>query len=307
MKRPKHYVYLLVLLAVTFWGISYVWMKIVFEFYPPITTMFLRLSISSALMFGLFRNQRQKIDRKDYKAFFLLSFFSPFCYFLGESFGLLHVSPTVAAVIIATIPVFTPILGLIAFSERLSFINIAGFVVSFTGVLIMVLDAEFKFSASPLGVGLLFFAVLSALINIIFLKKLTVRYSSFTIISVQNLLGALFFMPLFFIFDFSHFVSVRPSIEAAGSILALAVFASTLAFMFYTSGVRALGVARTSIFTNLIPVITAITSLIILKETIDQGKLLGMAIVISGLLMTQVTRLHEKRKARLAESLTPKG
>ncbi len=307
MKKPKHYVYLLVLLAVTFWGISYVWMKIVFEFYPPITTMFLRLSISSALLFGLFRSQRQKIDRKDYKAFFLLSFFSPFCYFLGESFGLLHVSPTVAAVIIATIPVFTPILGFIAFSERLSFINIAGFVVSFTGVLIMVLDAEFKFSASPLGVGLLFFAVLSALINIIFLKKLTHKYSSFTIISVQNLLGALFFMPLFFLFDFSHFISVRPSAEALGSLIALAVFGSTLAFMFYTSGVRALGVARTSIFTNLIPVITAITSLIILKETIDQGKLLGMAIVISGLLMTQVTRLHEKRKARLAESLTPKG
>jgi len=285
-------------MAVAFWGISYVWMKIVFEYYPPITTMFLRLSISSALMYGLFRKKRQHIDCKDYLSFFILSFFSPFCYFIGESFGLMHVSPTVAAVIIATIPVFTPILGFIAFNERLSLINIAGFVVSFTGVMVMVLDAELKFSASPLGVGLLFFAVLSALINIIFLKRLTIKYSSFTIISVQNLLGALLFLPFFLIFDFGHFITVRPSAEAIGSLLALAVFASTLAFMFYTSGVRAIGIARTSIFTNLIPVITAITSFLILKEAIEHGKLLGMVIVISGLLMTQVTRLQQKMKGK---------
>lgn len=298
MNQARLSVYLKVILAVTFWGISYVWTKMVFEYYSPITTMFLRLTISSVLLFGIFRKQLQHIDPKDYKAFFILSFFSPFCYFIGESFGLLHVSPTVASVIIATIPVFTPILGYIAFSEKLSWINITGFVISFTGVMVMVLDAEFKFSASPLGIGLLFFAVLSALINVIFLKKLTIKYSSFTIISLQNLLGALLFLPFFLIFDFRTFLEIRPSASAIGSVIALAVFGSTLAFMFYTSGVRVLGVARSSIFTNLIPVVTAITSWMILKENIDASKLIGMAIVISGLMLTQLTRLHEKRKAR---------
>lgn len=298
MKQGKRSVYFLVILAVTFWGISYVWTKMVFEYYSPVTTMFLRLTLSSALLYGIFRQQHQVIAPEDYKAFLILSFFSPFCYFIGESFGLLHVSPTVASVIIATIPVFTPLLGYIAFSEKLSWVNITGFILSFIGVMIMVLDAEFKFSASPLGVGLLFFAVLSALINVIFLKKLTVKYSSFTIISVQNLVGALLFLPLFLIFDFGSFLEIRPSANAIGSIIALAVFGSTLAFMFYTSGVRTLGVARTSIFTNLIPVITAITSWLVLGENIDASKLVGMAIVISGLLMTQLTRLREKRKTR---------
>ncbi len=258
--------------------------------------MFLRLSISTALIYILFRQSRQQIDRQDYPSFFILSFLSPFCYFLGESFGLLHVSATVAAVIIATIPVFTPLLGLIAFKERLSMINIAGFAISFAGVLIMVLDADMKLTASPLGLGLLFFAVLSALINIIFLKKLTAKYTSFTIISVQNLVGALLFMPLFVMFDFGQFLIIRPSAQALGSLLALAIFASTLAFMFYTTGVRVIGIARTSIFTNLIPVITAITSFLLLKEAIDQGKLIGMAVVLSGLFLTQFTRIGKKLK-----------
>jgi drug/metabolite transporter (DMT)-like permease len=74
------------------------------------------------------------------------------------------------------------------------------------------------------------------------------------------------------------------------------VFGSTLAFIFYTASVRTLGIARTSIFGNLIPVFAAISSLIILKETIDASKIAGMALVIGGLLMTQLSVLNKKRK-----------
>jgi drug/metabolite transporter (DMT)-like permease len=250
MQKNIYLVYFLTLLAVAFWGISYVWMKVVFEYYGPITTMFLRLTLSSIFLFSLLRllGKSEKIQKQDYLSFVWLSLFSPFFYFIGESFGLRLVSPTIAAVIIATIPVFTPFLGYIAFGERLTRINILGFFISFTGVMIMVLDFEFRFSASPRGVLLLFFAVVSALINILFLKRLAMKYSSATIIKTQNLLGAIFFLPLFLIFDFQDFIVTRPSADAIWALLKLAVFASTLAFMFYTIAVRNIGVARTSIF-----------------------------------------------------------
>jgi len=297
MQKNIYLVYLLTLLAVSFWGISYVWMKVVFEFYGPITTMFLRLTISSIFLFPLLGllGKKEKIQKQDYLSFVWLSLFSPFFYFIGESFGLSLVTPTIAAVIIATIPVFTPFLGYIAFGEKLTRINILGFFISFTGVMIMVLDFEFKFSASPPGVLLLFFAVISALINILFLKKLAMKYSSVTIIKTQNLLGALFFLPLFLIFDFQEFVYIRPSAEAIWALLKLAVFASTLAFMFYTIAVRNIGVARTSIFANLIPVCTAIFSFFLLGEKIDASKIIGITIVISGLMLTQISRLRKNK------------
>ena len=96
-------------------------------------------------------------------------------------------------------------------------------------------------------------------------------------------------------------LQIRPSAEAVGSLLALAVFGSTLAFMFFTSSVRTLGVARTAVFTNLIPVITAITSYFILREVIDLNKIIGMLIVIAGLIMTQVNALR-RRKENLQRS-----
>jgi drug/metabolite transporter (DMT)-like permease len=298
MQNNRYFVIVLALLAVSFWGLSYIWMKVVFEYYEPLTTMFLRLCLSTIFLFILlqFTGKKEKIQRKDYPAFIVLSFFSPFLYFLGESFGLKHVSPTIAAVIIATIPVFTPLLGYLAFRERLTVLNIIGFFVSFTGVIIMVLDFEFRFSASPLGVFLLFSAVISALINIIFLKKLAFKYSSLTIIKVQNLLGAIFFLPLFLIFDYSHFITVKPTGELIWALLKLAIFASTLAFMFYTIAVRNIGIAKTSIFSNLIPVCTAIFSYWLLRENIDLSKILGIVIVISGVLLTQASRWMPVRK-----------
>ncbi|MDR4987921.1 MAG: DMT family transporter [Bacteroidales bacterium] len=298
MPRNKAYIYVLVLLAVTFWGLSYVWTKMAFEYYRPISVMFVRLSVASLIMWGIVNVMRnkQKVERSDYKTFVILSFFSPFCYFIGENFGVFHVSPTLAAVIIATIPVFSPLVAYFGFREKISAINVLGFILSFLGITIMVLDADFRFTASPIGLFWLFFAVLSALINVIFLKKLAVKYSSFTIIRVQNLLGALFFLPLFLIMDFREFVHVRPSPDALAALLALAVFGSTLAFMFFTSGVRAIGIARTSIFTNLIPVVTAVTSFLLLKEVIDLSKIIGMLIVIGGLLMTQITRLRNRKR-----------
>jgi drug/metabolite transporter (DMT)-like permease len=81
------------LMAMLFWGISYVWMKIVFEFYPPITIMFLRLSISSALMFGLFRSQRQKIAARITRLFCCFHSFLHFVISWAKVYGLLHVSP----------------------------------------------------------------------------------------------------------------------------------------------------------------------------------------------------------------------
>lgn len=287
-------------MAMLFWGVSYVWTKLVFDFYQPVTIMFIRLGIATILMYLVVAmcGKRQKIYRADYPSFVLLAFFSPFCYFLGENYGLLHVSPTVAAVIIATIPLFAPILGYMGFKEKISIVNITGFLISFAGIWVMVLDQDFSFSASPRGVALLFFAVASALVNIVYLKKLTLKYSPFTIIYVQNGLGALMFLPLFLVFEFNDFITIRPSTSALGALLALAVFGSVLAFMFYTAAVRSIGIARTSIFANLIPIFTAVSSLIILKEVIDTGKIAGMAMVIAGLLMTQVSSIRNRMQQK---------
>lgn len=290
LKLNPVYTYILVILSMVFWGFSFVWSKIVLNYYDPVTTVLLRLILSSAIMFAGLKlfNRVQKIKAEDYKLFLLSALLNPFLYFLGENYGLQLSSPTVAAVIVATIPLFTPILGYISFKEKLSILNIVGLFVSFFGVIFMLIDKDLSFSASPIGVGWLFLAVITAVLYAVMLKKLAFKYDPFTIIATQNLIGAFYFLPLFFILDFQQFILVKPNAELITSLLLLAFFASSLAFAFFTIGAREIGISKTSLFSNLIPVFTAIFSWFILKEHFEIQKIGGMALVLSGVILSQI-------------------
>lgn len=276
-----------------FWGMSYVWSKIVFEYYSPLTTVFLRLVLSSGflLLYILIMKKAQKIRKADFGLFFLSALFNPFLYFLGESYGLQRVSPTISAVIIATIPLFTPVLAYFTLKEKLSFINILGIVISFGGILLMTLEPDMSFRSSPLGILFLFGGVASAIIYTVILRKLTIRYSPLCIITYQNFIGIFYFLPFFLIFHYDNFIRVEPNRELILSLLQLAVFASSMAFIFYTVGVRNLGMSKANVYTNLIPLFSALTSYFLLDEFFDVNKIAGMGIVIGGLLLSQLTRL----------------
>lgn len=279
-----------------FWGMSFVWTKIVFEFYGPITTVLLRLIISSAILYIVLKLSKklQHVSREHYGLFMLSALFEPFLYFLGENFGLREVSSTVASVIIATIPVITPIFATFVLKEKITKFNIIGIVISFFGVLVMVIDTNLNFTASPKGIALLFVAVFSTIGYAITIKKLAGIYQSATIITIQNIIGILYFLPLFFIFDFKDFLIIRPSFKAIAALVQLAIFASSLAFICYIHVVSKLGVSRANIFTNLIPIVTAIFSYFLLDEKFYFAKVIGIIIVIGGVFLSQIDKIMIK-------------
>jgi len=129
------YTYIAMILAMIFWGFSFVWSKILLEYYEPITIVFLRLLISSLFLFaiGYFFKKLKPIAKADVSKFLLLSFFQPFLYFIGETIGLKYVSSTTASVLIATIPLFTPIVAYYFLKEKLSVLNFAGIIISVFG------------------------------------------------------------------------------------------------------------------------------------------------------------------------------
>jgi len=283
-------IYPIVLFSMIFWGMSFVWSTIVFKYYNPITTIFLRLLLSSAILFIYikFSGKYQKIRKEDRKLLLVSALFNPFLYFLGENFGLKYSTPTISSVIIATIPVFTPVAAYLTVREKVTWTNITGILFSFVGIAVMLINPDLSLNASPAGAFLLMGAVASAIIYTVFLKKLIVRYSPLNIIAYQNVLGAIFFLPLFLIFDIKHFLTVRPNGELIASLLQLSFFASSLAFIFFAMGVKKIGMIRTNVFSNLIPVFTAIFSAIFISEIFTMTKIAGMSIVILGVIITQI-------------------
>jgi len=284
------YTYAIIIFAMIFWGLTFVWSSIVFKYYDPITTIFLRLLISTAIMFvglKLFKLIKP-IKKEHYRLFLLSALFNPFLYFIGENYGVKYSSATISAVVIASIPVFTPIIGYYFIKEKLSKINILGMIVSFSGILMIIINDDFSLNVETIGILALSLAIITAIGYSIVLKRLSNDYNPFYIIAVQNLIGIFYFLPLFLFFGLDTFLTTHITTELAVSILELAIFGSSLAFVFYTIGTRELGVNKTNFFTNLIPVVTAIFSFYVLDEVFSFYKIMGIVIVILGVVLSQI-------------------
>lgn len=290
MKNKSWIPYGAALLSMIFWSFSFVWVKVVYEAYGPLTTVLFRLLISSGLLlvFTLTSRKLQKIQPGDLKFFALLAFFEPFLYFMGESYGLLYVSSTIASVIVATIPLFSPIAAWYFYKEKLSRTNLWGLIITFLGVSLVVLDSSFNFTASPLGVSLEFFAVLGAIGYASVLKGISHRYNTFTIITYQNLIGATYFLPFWLGLEMNSFLQITFDAKAFWAIIKLAIFASTFAFMLFTYSVRNLGINKSNTFINVIPICVAIIAYIVLGDQLNFHQMVGIAIVISGLFLAQI-------------------
>jgi drug/metabolite transporter (DMT)-like permease len=220
--------------------------------------------------------------------------FNPFLYFLGENYGLKYSSSTITAVIIATIPVFSPVVARITLNERLSWYNITGILISFLGVVIMLMNKGMNIMIDPKGVLFLAGAVVSALIYSVLLKKLSTDYSPLILIAWQNMIGVFLFLPFFIFLELEHFFTVTPDLRIVTSFLFLGILASSLAYVFFAKTLKVLGISKTNIFTNLIPVFTAIFSFFILSEYFSGLKVTGILVVIAGVLITELNQQTRK-------------
>jgi drug/metabolite transporter (DMT)-like permease len=241
-----------------------------------------------------------KIKKRDRKLFLMLAVFEPFVYFLGESFGLTYVSATVCSVLISTIPIFATLGAWLIFRERLKAINYAGIILSFIGVLVFILNKDGTISFNIKGLGLLTLAVFSAVGYNLTLSRLVGTYSPVYIVNVQNFIGAILFLPIFMILDFKHFISTPFTFNMFKPIIELSVFASCSAFILFAYTVRNMGITKANVFSNSIPVFTALFSFMIIGEKLSVQNVTGMVIVIAGLLMSQMNGREKKIDEALA-------
>ncbi|MCF8378606.1 MAG: DMT family transporter [Bacteroidales bacterium] len=298
MKSKDFSLYSGLVLVMFLWGLAFVFFKIAFESFRPISIIMMRLVVSVVFIYLAARllKKLQKVSREHFKYLVLMAFFEPFLYFLGESFGLVYVSSTLASVMVATIPLIVPIAAYFIFNERLSRLNIFGLFISTLGVIAVVLAVDAEWGATLKGIILMFLAVLSATGYTLLSKKLSSFYNGFTITIWQNIFGVFMFLPIFLIWDFKVLINTVPSANSIYAVLYLAIFGSSVTFIIFTRAVRELGAAKANIFANMIPVFTAIASFFLLKEEMPLLKILGIAIVLIGLVLSQLKSLKRKGK-----------
>jgi drug/metabolite transporter (DMT)-like permease len=114
------------------------------------------------------------------------------------------------------------------------------------------------------------------------------KYNIYTVLAFQNLIGLIWFIPAFFIFDLNGFVETGLVLNAFIPIFLLAVFGSTVCYLLFIYGVKKLGVTRANIFGNSIPVFTAFFAWLLMGKTFNWMNILGIALVLTGVTVTQI-------------------
>ncbi len=292
-------VYLQLVCAMLFFGLSFVFTALALTELRPVSIIVIRLVVSLITLALLARapavtriiGQWQVPQPEDRRLFVYIALFQPFLYFLSENTGLLYASPAVAAIIIATIPVVTPVFAFLLLRERITVATVMGAFLSVGGVALIVLADGEAGGAQLLGVFLVFGAVLAAVGYSIALRRLPSGYSSLTVVAWQNLIGLGLFLPLFVVFDGAYLLTLgMPSPQVLGGLLFLGVFPSTVSFVFLGRGIRVLGATKANIMTNTVPVFATLFSVLVLGEVLRASTVIGMMIVIGGVLLSQVRR-----------------
>jgi drug/metabolite transporter (DMT)-like permease len=274
---------------------SYIWTdKLIALNIPIFYFVFVRILLAGVILF-LFNTayaRIKRIQRQDLGKFLLLAFFEPFIYFICETYGLKETgSPTISALIIATIPIFSIAAGRIFFKEKVTAFNIFGVVLSLVGI-VMVAMAHGELGKNfILGIMLLVIAVIAEVGHASITKSLSGNYSSQIIVMYQFLIGSIYLLPLFIWKGIDGFnMEVYFSAEVWYPIICLAVLCSSLAFSLWVSTIKNLGVAKSSIFSALIPVAAALIAWLLGHEHMNTRQWIGIAISTVGVIMSQYTK-----------------
>ena len=301
VQPSKLLVYIASSFAIVLWGMSYIWTDRLIELNIPVFYfVFVRILLAGLVLF-LFNTayaRIKRIQRQDLGKFLLLAFFEPFIYFICETFGLRETgSPTISAMIIATIPIFSIVAGRLFFKERISKVNVTGVVFSLIGIIMVVMGALSQETLGEnfiLGILLLLIAVIAEVGHASITKSLSGNYSSQVIVMYQFLIGAVYLLPLFLWKGLNDFdVDIYFSPDVWYPLICLAVLCSSLAFSLWVSTIKSLGVAKSSIFSALIPVAAALIAWALGHEIMSSRQWLGIAISTVGVILSQ----HSSHKA----------
>ena len=290
----KAVIYLLSVLAIVLWGMSYIWSDRLIALGVPISYFVpLRIFVAGIilLLFNILTKEFRLIARKDIWKFMLLSLFEPLIYFFCETYGIKETgSPTISAMIIASVPIFSVGAGFLFFKERISVINALGIAVTLGGICLVLLKQGGDEGVPQnfiLGVVLLMIAVFSEVGHASLTKLLADGYKPQVIVMYQFLIGTVYFLPFFLTRGIENFDARLLSWEVLEPILCLAVLCSSLAFSLWAMAIKKLGVGKSSVFLAMMCVATALVAEVIGREHLSLLQWLGVLIAVLGIVLSQ--------------------
>lgn len=288
----------LLLVMVACWGANYALVKVLLRTLPPRAFNGARLSLASAVFLGaigalaLRRGHgldavRARLTPRDWAVLILLALVGQFGYQAFFAEGMARTSVANASLTIGCTPIMVSIVSAALGQDRLGLAHWAGITASAVGMYLIV-GVGARVSGESLAGDLLMIAcVVCWTVYTIAGRELLRRYSPLTVTGLSMAIGTLIYLPFAWPQIAATSWSAQPPRIWIGIALS-ALLALNVGYVIWYMGVQRLGSARTSVYSNLVPVAALVTAALWLGESIGGIKLAGAVLVIGGLLVTRV-------------------
>lgn len=272
--------------TVVVWGSTFISSKVLLEFYTPAQIMLTRFILAYCALW-LLRPKRLALTMKQEGVFFLLGLLGCTAYFYTENTALSYTLASNVSIIVAAAPIFTAILAHFAGEERFRASTLAGFLVAFSGVILVVCNGTFVLKLNPKGDLLALAAAVCWAIYSVLLRRASRGLDSILVTRRTMFWGIVTALPLVAAEGVPY--PTAPLLTASGiaNFLFLGLVGSALCFVLWNKAFRILGVVTTNTFIYLMPFITILAARIFLDEPISPLALLGAVLITAGVVLSQ--------------------
>ena len=215
----------------------------------------------------------------------MLGLVQPVLYFFCESYGISMTNSTFSGVIIALVPIVALVLGAALLHEKPTQRQVLFSLVSIAGVVLMTMQQSAEGEIRPLGVVLLFGAVLSGVVFNIISRSVSDRFSALERTYVMMMVAAIVFASLALIENRRQLpVLLVPAMDVGfmASMVYLSLVSSIGAFMLLNYANNELPVAKTTAFCNLTTMISMFAGVVFLGEPFGPASLVASVMIILG-------------------------
>src|ERR671915_1317499 len=262
------------------WGMPYLFIKIAVEELSPSVVAWSRLALAAAVLLpvawklGALRGLRER--------WWILTLFAAVEMAVPWpliGYGEVHISSSLAAILIAAVPLFVALLALrFDHAERPTATRLVGMLIGLAGVAALVgIDIGGR-TAELLGAGAVLLATLGYAAGPLIVKRHLAGADPLGPVTAAMAIASVMLLP----FGIGDFPTRMPQADTLASIAVLGLVCSALAFLVFFRLIAEVGPSRATVITYVNPIVALALGVAVLGENVTAGAIAGLLLILAG-------------------------
>jgi drug/metabolite transporter (DMT)-like permease len=269
------------------WGGAFFFIGVAVRHVPPLTYVWLRLTIAAAAMWLFLRVRGQSVGlpKQVWGSILLLALLNNAIPFVLFGWSQTHIASGLASILNATTPIWGVLVAhFLTHDERMSPRKIAGVLLGFGGVATMIGPALLSnIGSSAVAQFACVVAALCYALAAVWARRFkAMGLSPMSVTTGQLSAGALIMLPLALFVD-QPWTHAFPPLSAWGAIVALALLCTAFGYVLYFRLIDSSGATNALLVTLLVPPVAILLGALFLGETLAAQDFLGLGLIALGL------------------------